>query len=121
MRTAEDSSEDPSGLPDVTVTLTGPGGCQATTTTHATGHYVFRTLGSGTYTVTPVKEGCTFTPPAGQSRWRRQTRGRIFAGRVQRMRRVNENEKSIGIETKTRMVSRGVPRDTSRVLLSPAD
>jgi YVTN family beta-propeller protein len=58
------TAEAPPGLPDVTVTLTGSGGCQDTTTTHATGHYVFRTLGSGTYTVTPVKEGCTFTPPS---------------------------------------------------------
>ncbi len=58
------TAEDPPGIPDVTVTLTGPGGCQDSTTTNATGHYVFRTLGSGTYTVTPVKDGCTFTPPS---------------------------------------------------------
>ena len=55
---------DPTGIPDVTMTLTGPGGCQDTTTTNATGHYRFRTLGSGTYTVTPEKDGCTFTPPS---------------------------------------------------------
>jgi len=55
---------DPIGIPDVTVSLAGPGGCQDTTTTNATGHYVFRTLGSGTYTVTPEKDGCTFTPPS---------------------------------------------------------
>jgi hypothetical protein len=36
--TAPDSTE----IPDVTVTLTGLGGCQDTTTTPATGHYVFR-------------------------------------------------------------------------------
>jgi Carboxypeptidase regulatory-like domain len=50
------------GIPDVTLTLSGSGGCQDTTTTNATGHYVFRTLGSGTYTVTPEKAGCTFIP-----------------------------------------------------------
>ncbi len=53
---------EPIGIPDVIMTLNGPGGCQDTTTTNATGHYVFRTLGSGIYTVTPEKAGCTFTP-----------------------------------------------------------
>jgi YVTN family beta-propeller protein len=56
------TAEDPPGIPDVTMMLTGPGGCQATTTTNARGRYVFRTLGNGTYTVTPKKDGCTFTP-----------------------------------------------------------
>ena len=53
---------DRSGIPDVTMTLTGPEGCQDTTTTNAQGHYRFRALGNGTYTVTPTKAGCTFTP-----------------------------------------------------------
>jgi hypothetical protein len=50
------------GIPDVTVTLTGPGNCEDTTTTNAMGHYVFRALGGGTYTVTPEKDGCSFIP-----------------------------------------------------------
>ena len=50
------------GLADVTLRLRGPGDCRETTTTNAQGHYVFRTLGPGTYTVTPAKDTCTFTP-----------------------------------------------------------
>jgi hypothetical protein len=50
------------GIAEVLMTLSGSGNCQDMTTTTATGRYVFRTLGSGTYTVTPTKEGCTFTP-----------------------------------------------------------
>jgi len=53
---------DRTGIPDIIMILNGPGGCQDTTTTNARGHYVFRTLGSGTYTVMPEKAGCTFTP-----------------------------------------------------------
>jgi hypothetical protein len=48
----------------LSLTLSGPGNCQDTTTTNATGHYVFRTLGSGTYTITPEKASCTFIPPS---------------------------------------------------------
>jgi len=58
------TAADPTGIPDVIVTLTGPGGCQDATTTNATGHYIFRTLGSGIYTVIPEKDGCAFTPPS---------------------------------------------------------
>ena len=50
------------GLADVTLRLRGPGDCRETTTTNAQGHYVFRTLGPGTYTITPAKDACTFTP-----------------------------------------------------------
>jgi hypothetical protein len=53
---------DRTGFADVTLRLRGPGDCRETTTTNAQGHYVFRTLDLGTYTVTPAKDGCTFTP-----------------------------------------------------------
>jgi hypothetical protein len=53
---------DPTGVADVILTLRGPGSCRATATTTAAGRYVFRALGSGTYTVTPTKDACTFTP-----------------------------------------------------------
>jgi len=52
------------GIPDVTLTLKGPGGCTDTTTTNARGFYRFRQMAKGTYTVTPGKAGCTFTPPS---------------------------------------------------------
>lgn len=55
---------DPTGIPEVTIGLIGPNGCQDTTSTNARGHFLFRTLSSGTYTVTPEKDGCTFTPPS---------------------------------------------------------
>jgi hypothetical protein len=53
---------DPPGNADVALRLRGPGDCRDRTTTNAQGHYVFRTLGPGTYTVTPAKDACTFTP-----------------------------------------------------------
>jgi hypothetical protein len=53
-----------SELTEVTLTLTGPEGCQETTTTSSVGHYVFRKLGNGTYTLTPERAGCTFVPPS---------------------------------------------------------
>jgi hypothetical protein len=53
-----------SELPEVTLTLTGPGGCQETTTTSSVGHYVFRKLGTGSYTLTPTAASCTFVPPS---------------------------------------------------------
>jgi hypothetical protein len=56
------AAADPTGIPDVTLTLRGPGSCRETTTTNAQGHYVFRTLSPGAYTVTPAKDACTFTP-----------------------------------------------------------
>lgn len=46
----------------VTMTLTGPGGCTDTATTNSLGRYSFPNLGNGSYTVTPTKGGCTFTP-----------------------------------------------------------
>lgn len=55
-------TSDSSELPEVTLTLAGPEGCRETTTTSSVGHYAFRKLGSGTYTLTPAKAGCTFVP-----------------------------------------------------------
>lgn len=49
-------------ISDVTLTLGGPGGCINTATTGANGRSSFATLAAGTYTVTPSKTGCTFTP-----------------------------------------------------------
>jgi hypothetical protein len=48
---------------EVTLTLNGPGGCLEVTGTNALGFYRFRELAAGTYTVTPTKPGCLFTPP----------------------------------------------------------
>jgi hypothetical protein len=76
VRTAADST----GIPDVTVTLTGPGGCQDTTISKARGHYRFRTLGGGTYTVTPEHDGCTFTPPSRAATLEEVTRQASFRG-----------------------------------------
>jgi hypothetical protein len=53
-----------SALPGVTLTLTGPAGCQDAINTSSVGRYVFRQLGSGTYTLTPARAGCTFRPPS---------------------------------------------------------
>ncbi len=50
------------GLSGVTMTLSGPGSCSDTAMTSNKGHYRFNQLGNGTYTVTPAKVGCTFTP-----------------------------------------------------------
>ncbi|MBI3988597.1 MAG: DUF11 domain-containing protein [candidate division NC10 bacterium] len=46
----------------VTMKLSGPGGCGDTTTTDGKGKYQFKKLANGTYTVTPSKGGCSFTP-----------------------------------------------------------
>lgn len=51
-------------LSDATLTLSGPDDCTDTTTTNGRGKYQFPTLGDGTYTVTPSKDGCTFDPPS---------------------------------------------------------
>lgn len=48
----------------VKLTLSGPDGCTDTTMTNALGKYAFKDLTNGTYTVTPRKAGCTFTPPS---------------------------------------------------------
>ena len=47
-------------LAGVTMTLTGA--ASATTTTDASGNYIFTGLTNGNYTVTPGKAGCSFTP-----------------------------------------------------------
>jgi Carboxypeptidase regulatory-like domain len=49
-------------LAGVTMALDGPSGCSDTTTSSRKG-YAFATLRNGTYTVTPSKSGCSFTPP----------------------------------------------------------
>jgi hypothetical protein len=51
------------GVSGVVLTLSGPQGCRDTTTTLKGGVYGFAQVGEGTYTVTPTKAGCTFTPP----------------------------------------------------------
>ncbi len=51
-------------LAGATVTLCGPGSCSDPTTTASKGSYRFATLANGTYTVTPSKPGCHFTPPS---------------------------------------------------------
>ncbi len=48
------------GIANVTMTLSGA--ASATTTTDSYGRYNFTGLGNGTYTVTPSKTGCTFSP-----------------------------------------------------------
>jgi uncharacterized repeat protein (TIGR01451 family) len=50
------------GIPGVTMALTGPGGCSDTTLTNSFGKYAFNLLANGSYSVTPSKTGCTFTP-----------------------------------------------------------
>jgi hypothetical protein len=52
------------GFGGVTINLTGA--AAASTTTDASGTFTFTGLADGTYTVTPVKEGFTFTPPSLQ-------------------------------------------------------
>ena len=47
-------------VPGVTLTITGPG-CRDSVAS-STGRYLLPYLGSGMYTVTPTKTGCTFTP-----------------------------------------------------------
>ncbi|MDO9128843.1 MAG: carboxypeptidase-like regulatory domain-containing protein [Anaerolineales bacterium] len=51
---------DLAGLAGVTINLTGA--ATASTTTDASGTFTFTGLAYGSYTVTPVKEGFTFTP-----------------------------------------------------------
>jgi hypothetical protein len=60
IRTAEDAG----GLPEVVLTLEGPGSCQETGTTGKLGVYVFPHLKEGTYTVTPSAPACTVAPPS---------------------------------------------------------
>jgi hypothetical protein len=50
------------GILDVTLNLTGPSGCTATTTTKSWGLFWSAPLGNGTYTIIPEKVGCTFEP-----------------------------------------------------------
>jgi photosystem II stability/assembly factor-like uncharacterized protein len=49
-------------LPNVTITVTGPGGCHDTIVTSADGHFVLHGLTRGRYVVTAEKVGCTFRP-----------------------------------------------------------
>ncbi len=58
------TSDGQHGVAGVTLTLAGPGACTGTTTTQSAGTYFFARLGAGTYTVTPSKAGCTFSPPS---------------------------------------------------------
>ncbi|MGH8057483.1 MAG: YncE family protein, partial [Candidatus Entotheonellia bacterium] len=44
------------GVPDVTLTLSGPGGCSDTMSTDAVGSYQFSTLNEGRYTLRPTKD-----------------------------------------------------------------
>ncbi len=53
-----------SAIPGVTLTLNGPNKCTDTKTTNALGKYRFQSLANGSYTVTPSKAGCSFTPPS---------------------------------------------------------
>jgi len=50
------------GIPGVTLLLSGPGGCIDTTTTDTSGAYRFPALAPASYTVTPSKTECRFTP-----------------------------------------------------------
>lgn len=52
------------GVPDSAVILDGPGECGDLTTTGALGFFHFSTLEDGAYTLTPLKTGCTFSPPS---------------------------------------------------------
>lgn len=53
------------GVSGVTMNLSGPGGCTSSTKTGGTrGFYLLSNLRNGTYTVTPSKTGCGFTPPS---------------------------------------------------------
>jgi len=53
---------DSSGIPGITVTLTGASGCTEVTTTRAWGLFWYTKLSHGTYTIIPTKSGCTFSP-----------------------------------------------------------
>ncbi len=51
------------GVVGVTMSLAGPNGCtSATKTSGLRGEYHFLGLRKGTYTLTPSKAGCAFTP-----------------------------------------------------------
>jgi hypothetical protein len=53
-----------SAIPGVTLTLSGPNKCINTETTNTLGRYRFQMLSNGTYIITPIKKGCSFTPPS---------------------------------------------------------
>ncbi len=55
------------GVPDVTVTLDGPSECTDLVTTGALRLFLFSTLGDGSYTLSPSKPGCTFSPPSADA------------------------------------------------------
>src|SRR5262249_5253857 len=48
------------GLGGVTMTLSGP--ASRITATDSAGNYLFAGLGNGSYTLSPSRPGCTFTP-----------------------------------------------------------
>ena len=50
------------GVGGVTVSLSGPKGCTNSAKTTSRGFYSFLNLAKGTYTVTPSKAGCVFSP-----------------------------------------------------------
>jgi len=52
------------GLRGVTLTLAGPAACANDTEAETRGDYRFGSLAGGGYTLTPVKAGCTFSPPS---------------------------------------------------------
>ena len=52
-----------SDVPEGTLTLTGPAGCQETrVVANAAGAFMFRNLGTGPYTLTAAGDGCSFAP-----------------------------------------------------------
>jgi len=53
---------DSKGLSGVMITLRGSNECIETTMTAPNGRYAFRPLAAGTYSVTPSKTECRFTP-----------------------------------------------------------
>lgn len=53
---------DSSGIPGITLTLTGAPGCIEVATTRAWGLFWYTKLSRGTYTIIPTKSGCTFSP-----------------------------------------------------------
>jgi hypothetical protein len=51
-----------SGIPGITLTLTGASGCTEVTTTRTWGLFWYTKVSHDTYTIRPSKSGCTFSP-----------------------------------------------------------